>query len=323
MNKKKIVVVTFTFITILLLLCCCISVVFGESLSQSLDTSMEEKILKDGDPKQSVAVIRVEGIISSQGQTDFLGNETPDMASTTIRKIEKAKSDPDIKAVLLEVDSPGGEAYASKLIYNKLLELKEADKKLVVLMKSTAASGGYLISAPADHIVASSMTTTGSIGVIVTGTDFKGLYQKLGITEFHVVNSQGDLKLLEGLENKESESYKVLQSILDDVYDDFVSIVAQGRGLTVEKTQTLADGRIYSGKQAKELGLVDSIGELEAAEDAIEETASLDKPNYILYEDKPDSFSLYSLSLKRLVFPELATLEEKQPGLSVQYLMKI
>ncbi len=284
---------------------------------------MDEKVLKDGSPDQGVAVIRIEGIISSQGQTDFLGNETPDMASTTIRKIEKAKNDPDIKAVLLEVNSPGGEAYASKLIYNKLLELKEADKKLVVLMKSTAASGGYLISAPADHIVASSMTTTGSIGVIVTGIDFKGLYQKLGITEFHVVNSQGDLKLLEGLDNKESESYKVLQSILDDVYDDFVSIVADGRGKTVEETEKLADGRIYSGKQAKELDLVDSIGELEAAEEAIEQTASLDEPTYVLYEDKTDSFSLYSLSLKRLVFPELATLEEKQPGLSVQYLMKI
>lgn len=284
---------------------------------------MDEKVLKDGSPDQGVAVIRIEGIISSQGQTDFLGNETPDMTSTTIRKIEKAKNDPNIKAVLLEVDSPGGEAYASKLIYNKLLDLKEADKKLVVLMKSTAASGGYLISAPADHIVASSMTTTGSLGVIVTGTDFEGLYQKLGITEFHVVNSQGNLKLLEGLDNKESESYKVLQSILDDVYDDFVSIVAQGRGLTVEETKKIADGRIYSGKQAKDLGLVDSIGELDAAEDAIKATASLDEPNYVLYEDKTDSFSLYSLSLKRLIFPELATLEEKQPGLSIQYLMKI
>lgn len=313
----------FFFITILLLLCCCISMVFGESLSNSLDTSMEEKVLKKGDPEQGVAIIRVDGVISSQGQSDFFGNETPDMASTIIRKIEKAKKDPDIKAVLLEVDSPGGEAYASKLIYNKLLELKEADKKLVVLMKSTAASGGYLISAPADHIVASSMTTTGSLGVIVTGTDFEGLYQKLGITEFHVVNSQGNLKLLEGLDNKESESYKVLQSILDDVYDDFVSIVAQGRGLTVEETKKIADGRIYSGKQAKDLGLVDSIGELDAAEDAIKATASLDEPNYVLYEDKTDSFSLYSLSLKRLIFPELATLEEKQPGLSIQYLMKI
>lgn len=313
----------FFFITILLLLCCCISMVFGESLSNSLDTSMEEKVLKKGDPEQGVAIIRVDGVISSQGQSDFFGNETPDMASTIIRKIEKAKKDPDIKAVLLEVDSPGGEAYASKLIYNKLLELKEADKKLVVLMKSTAASGGYLISAPADHIVASSMTTTGSLGVIVTGTDFEGLYQKLGITEFHVVNSQGNLKLLEGLDNKESESYKVLRSILDDVYDDFVSIVAQGRGLTVEETKKIADGRIYSGKQAKDLGLVDSIGELDAAEDAIKATASLDEPNYVLYEDKTDSFSLYSLSLKRLIFPELATLEEKQPGLSIQYLMKI
>ena len=323
MNKKKILVLIFSFITLLLLLCCCITLFFGESLSKNLDTSMDEKVLKDGSPDQGVAVIRIEGIISSQGQTDFLGNETPDMTSTTIRKIEKAKNDPNIKAVLLEVDSPGGEAYASKLIYNKLLELKEADKKLVVLMKSTAASGGYLISAPADHIVASSMTTTGSLGVIVTGTDFEGLYQKLGITEFHVVNSQGNLKLLEGLDNKESESYKVLQSILDDVYDDFVSIVAQGRGLTVEETKKIADGRIYSGKQAKDLGLVDSIGELDAAEDAIKATASLDEPNYVLYEDKTDSFSLYSLSLKRLIFPELATLEEKQPGLSIQYLMKI
>lgn len=323
MNKKKAIFIILLSLSLLLLVCCCLAAMFGEKFATELDSTIQEKTLKLGDTDQTVAVIRIGGVISSQGQVDFLGKETPDMASTTIKKITKATRDPKVKAVLLEVDSPGGEAYASKLIYNQLVDLKENDKKLIVLMKGTAASGGYLISAPADHIVASAMTTTGSIGVIVSGTDFEGLYEKLGIKEFHVVNSAGDLKMLDGMSEKDSEAYKVLQSILDDVYEEFLGIVSEGRGMTAEEVRAVADGRIYSGKQAKEIGLVDSLGESEEAEEVVEREASLDNPNYVLYDDTSDNFSLYSLSLKKLIFPELAAIEEKRQGISIQYLMKI
>lgn len=281
------------------------------------------QVVRSGDETQTVAVIEIDGIISSQKQIDLWGNETPDMASEIINKINQAQNDESVKAILLKVNTPGGEAYASKLIHNKLVEFKETGKPLVVLMQDTAASGGYMVSAPADEIVASEITTTGSIGVIVTGTDFDELYKKLGIQEFTIINSEGDMKVLENLNDKESESYKILQGILDDVYNDFVEMVANGRGMTKAEVIEIADGRIYSGKQAKDLGLVDQLGEEKEAFESVANLANLDNPNFVRYENDDNPFSLYSLSLKKILFPELSAVESKKPGLSVQYLMKI
>ena len=281
------------------------------------------QVVRSGDETQTVAVIEIDGIISSQKQIDLWGNETPDMASEIINKINQAQNDESVKAILLKVNTPGGEAYASKLIHNKLVEFKETGKPLVVLMQDTAASGGYMVSAPADEIVASEITTTGSIGVIVTGTDFDELYKKLGIQEFNIINSEGDMKVLENLNDKESESYKILQGILDDVYNDFVDMVANGRGMTKAEVIEVADGRIYSGKQAKDLGLVDQLGEEKEAFKSVASLADLDNPNFVRYENDDNPFSLYSLSLKKILFPELSAVESKKPGLSVQYLMKI
>jgi protease-4 len=296
---------------------------FTLSSVPAYQNNYSSQVLQSGDETQTVAVIEIDGIISSQKQIDLWGNETPDMASEIINKIDQAQNDESVKAILLKVNTPGGEAYASKLIHNKLVEFKETGKPLVVLMQDTAASGGYMVSAPADEIVASEITTTGSIGVIVTGTDFDELYKKLGIQEFNIINSEGDMKVLENLNDKESESYKILQGILDDVYNDFVDMVANGRGMTKAEVIEVADGRIYSGKQAKDLGLVDQLGEEKEAFKSVASLADLDNPNFVRYENDDNPFSLYSLSLKKILFPELSAVESKKPGLSVQYLMKI
>lgn len=296
---------------------------FAMTSVPAYENDYSAKVVKKGDEMQNIAIIEINGIISSQKEVDLWGNETPDMASTIINKIDQARDDDAVKAILLKVNTPGGEAYASKLIHNKLIEFKESGKPLVALMQDTAASGGYMVSAPADEIVASEITTTGSIGVIVTGTDFKELYKKIGIQEYTIINSEGEMKVLDNLEDKDSESYKILQGILDDVYNDFVDMVAKGRGMTRDEVIKVADGRIYSGKQAKELGLVDELGEEKEAFDIVANLADLEDPNFISYEDNGNPFSLYSMSIKKILFPELSAVESKKPGLSVQYLMKI
>lgn len=322
MKSNKLVLFLIIFSFLALLVCCCIFM-FTLSSVPTLENNYSSEVITKGDETQTIAVIEVNGIISSQKQVDLWGNETIDMATEIINKIDQAQNDDTVKALLLKVNSPGGEAYASKLIHNKLVEFKETEKPLVALMQDTAASGGYMVSVPADEIVASEITTTGSIGVIVTGTDFEELYKKLGIQEYTIQNSEGDMKVLEDLNDKDSESYKILQSILDDVYDDFVQMVANGRNMSKDEVIEIADGRIYSGKQAKELDLVDELGEEKEAINLVARLANLENPNIIKYESNDSPFSLYSMSIKKILFPELSAIESKKPGLSVQYLMKI
>lgn len=292
-------------------------------MPETFDNGFSTNVVQPGDSTQTVVMIPVDGVITSQRQTDIWGSESLSMTEEIIQKIDTAQHDDKVKAVILQVNSPGGEAFASKSIYNKLKDFKSSGKTLVVQMQDAAASGGYYISVPADEIVASTITTTGSIGVIVSGVDFEGLYEKLGIKEFTIVNSEGNLKVLEGLDDETSESHQILQSILDDVYDDFVTAVAEGRTMSKTQVTELADGRIYSGKQAHELGLVDTLGELETAKQATENRAGLSNPQYVTYQTNTSPFSFYSLSLKKVLFPELAAAETKKPGISVQYLMKI
>lgn len=322
MSNRTLKVLLSCFIIFLLIACCCLFFAGLTSLPATMDKDLTKNVVQLGDETQTVAIIEVNGIITNQSITDIWGEESPSMAEEILQKITAAENDDDVKAILLQVNSPGGEALASKIIHNRLNDFKSSGKTLVVQMQDVAASGGYLISVAADEIVASNITTTGSIGVMVTGTDFTGLYEKLGIKEYTVVNSEGDLKILQGIDDENSESHKILQSILDDVYDDFVDVVASGRNMSKSEVTRYADGRIYSGKQAKEIGLVDTLGEFETAKQSVSTLAGLDNPRYITYSTPENPFSLYSLSLKKILFPELAVSETKKPGITVEYLMR-
>lgn len=325
MTKSLLKILVVFIVLVILLVCCCTFFLFIASTLPQGDygKDISTTVVENGDITETVAIIPVEGVITNQQQIDIWGEKTPSMAENIVSKIDMAQNDSNVKAVVLQVNSPGGEVFATKLIYNKLKEFKSTGKTLVVQMKDMAASGGYYVSVPADKIIASNITTTGSIGVIVSGVDYEGLYEKLGITEYNVVNSQGNLKVLENLKDKNSESYKVLQSILDDVYDDFVNNVAEGRHMSKYQVTTLADGRIYSGKQAQENGLIDILGEFDTVKQTTEDLANLTNPHYVTYKVRTSPFSLYGLSLKKILFPELSTLETKTPGITLQYLLKI
>ena len=235
-------------------------------------------------PGPKVAIIKAEGLmLTGDSFVDpFMGTQV--MGADTIAGIIKAvKDDDSIKAVVLRIDSGGGLVVAADTIWRELVQLKEV-KPFVVSMGDVAASGGYYIAAPADTIVAEPGTITGSIGVVGGKYSFKGLYEKLGIHKEILKRGQhadfytdyGDYPLAEKA---------IVQKQIQEIYDDFIEKVALGRtGLTVEDVDRLGQGRIWSGRQAKENGLVDELGGLSLAIAIAREHAGLGKKSIGIVE---------------------------------------
>ena len=197
-----------------------------------------------------VAIIEIYGTIGS--------------SNDVIRQLKKYSKDSSIPAIVLDIDSPGGAVVPSQEIYEEVLKAKKAGKKVVASMRSLGASGGYYIACSADTIVANPGTLTGSIGVIFEFPMVQELFKKIGV-KFEVVK-RGELKEVgTSFRPMTQEERDLLQSVIDDTYNQFVDAVKEGRGLEREKILELADGRVYTGRQAKELGLVDELGDIEDA----------------------------------------------------------
>lgn len=227
-----------------------------------------------------IAVVPLGGNIADDSTTPLLtmGGITP---KTVRGYLDQARNDPSVRAVVLRINSPGGSAAASQEIAMMVRSFKEdTGKPVVVSMGDTAASGGYYISVYADHIVANPSTATGSIGVISQFIYIDGLLEKLGL-EMEVVKS-GEYKDL-GLEPLSEEERQVMQEILDNMYQQFIAAVAEGRGLSISEVEAMATGQIYTGEQALELGLVDELGGLDEAVAAAAELAELSEWNIVEY----------------------------------------
>jgi protease-4 len=197
-----------------------------------------------------VALVEVEGLIAN--------------AEPTVLELAQHAEDPAIRAIVVRVQSPGGVVGPTQEIHDAIRRAREKGKPVVASLGSVAASGGYYLAAAADHIVANPGTLTGSIGVIIQLADVESLLKKMGV-RYEVVKA-GRYKDVGSLARPMSdEERRVLQSLVDDMYDQFVSAVAEGRGLARAAVRELADGRVYSGRRAKELRLVDSLGGLEEA----------------------------------------------------------
>jgi protease-4 len=213
---------------------------------------------------EKVAVIRVQGVISAGGMGLFGGSSGS--SERLVPLIRRVGRDKRIKALVLRVDSPGGSAAASQEIFDELMKVRRQGKPIVASMGDVAASGGYYVACAADHIVANGSTLTGSIGVIYSHTELSELFKKIGWRQ-EVIKS-GTLKDL-GSPSRPltDEERKVLKGVIDDIYDQFVTAVSEGRKgkLTKEQIRRLADGRVYTGRQALKLKLVDELGNYRAA----------------------------------------------------------
>jgi protease-4 len=227
-----------------------------------------------------VAVVRVEGVVMD--------------ARWVLEALQRQGKDPRVRAMVIRVDTPGGAVAPTQEIFRSLRSLGQR-KKVVASLGSMATSGGYYVACAAEKIVANPGTITGSIGVVVHMANLEGLLEKLGV-QGQVIKS-GEHKDMGSMFRPLSDIEKgLLQTVVDDVHDQFVRDVAQCRRLEVEKVRTMADGRIFSGRQAQGLGLVDELGGLQ---EAIQVAASLagitGEP--IVVEEPKERFSLWNLIL--------------------------
>ena len=225
--------------------------------------------------RQKIGVVEVKGMITD--------------ASDTIRQLTKYRKDRSIKGVVLRIDSPGGAVAPSQEIYAEVLRFKQSKKKIFASMGSVAASGGYYIASAADQIIANPGTLTGSIGVIMTFANVEQLMSKVGLRP-ETIKSGKFKDTGSPTRPMLPEERKLLQSVIDDVYGQFADAVAEGRKMDVEKVKALADGRIYTGKQAFDLKLVDSLGGLEDTIRLLAEAVDIKGEPKIIQEKPAFSF---------------------------------
>jgi protease-4 len=239
---------------------------------------LEEVIVEDNDAANKIAVVDIDGIITSR-VIDGGGYNLVDIVKAQLKRSEE---DDKVKAIILKVDSPGGEVLASDEIYRLLADFqKDAKKPIVASMGNLAASGGYYVSSPCQWIVANELTITGSIGVIMHGLNYRGLMDKVGLTP--QVYKSGKFKDMMSGERKPEEippeEREMMQHLIDETYARFKQVVQDGRSIAQQKNKSgadkgrplaqdwanYADGRVLSGKEAYDLGFVDQLGNFQDA----------------------------------------------------------
>ena len=221
-----------------------------------------------------VGVIHIGGTIASGSDASSLFSVMSG-SETIMEQLRAAGDKPDLKAVVLRLDTPGGSAAASQEIALEVDRLRKKDIVVVASMGDIAASGGYWIACHCDKIVANPGTITGSIGVIMETQNLQGLYEKLGVDP--MVFKSGPYKDM-GSSSRvitEQEQY-IFQGMVDDIYEQFVSTVAEGRGLEIDQVRKLADGRVFTGNQAVQNGLVDKLGNYYDAIDLAAELSGIE-----------------------------------------------
>jgi protease-4 len=259
----------------------CVSI---DLLSGGASAPLEESVVR-GTRGPKILLVDIDGVIGGlPDRSSFFGGQELSMIARVREVLDRARVDPDVKALLLRIDSPGGTVTASEQVYTEILRFKkERGVPVVAQLLGTAASGGYYIAMAADEVQAHPTTVTGSIGVIFSSVNVAGLMDKLGIEDQTV---KGGIYKDTGspLRRLTQEERSQLQSIVDDLHDRFREVVAKGRpNLTEDDVAGLANGRIYSAPQALENGLVDRLGTLEDAAKLLESRIGAGESRVVAY----------------------------------------
>lgn len=246
---------------------------------RSIFDQYQTETIQGTNDKQKVMVVSVDGVIGDGTAYDGIMSD-----------LQSVRDDETIKAVILEVNSPGGAVYNAEQIHNMIGKIKdERNIPVYTVMETLAASGGYYVSAPTDKIYASNETLTGSIGVIMSSYSLQGLFEKYGIKEQNITTGAMKDAGSPGKDMTEDQK-KYFQNLADSAYGRFVKVVADGRGMKEEDVRKLADGRVYDGSQAAKNGLVDEIGDMEKAINDITKEAKLSDPKVIKRTNYLNSF---------------------------------
>jgi protease-4 len=254
----------------------------------------QETVLKDNGARSKIAVLDIDGIISG----GYLAAGDLSLVELIAGQLEWAKDDSEVRAVILRIDSPGGEVLASDEIARAIREFQEdSGKPVIASMGGLAASGGYYVAAPCRWIVANELTITGSIGVIMHGYNYRGLLDKVGVRP--EVFKSGRFKDMMRGDKAESEitpeETEMLQNLINETYKRFKQVVADGRRASAEANHgqghalaadwaDYADGRVLSGRQAADLGFVDELGNFKQAVERAKQLAGVSEANLIQYQ---------------------------------------
>ncbi|MDF2607209.1 MAG: signal peptide peptidase SppA, type [Bacillales bacterium] len=279
-----------------------------EEANSLLDSSLfadmdgfEEVIVEDGNQEDKIAIFELNGVIQDVEDTGTMFSDVGYNHKVFLNMLDYAKNDATVKGIILKVNSPGGGVYESAQIHKKLLEIKnEAKIPVYVSMGSMAASGGYYISAPADKIFASPETITGSLGVIMQSLNVTGLAKKYGVT-YDTIKSGQYKDIMNPVREMTKEERDILQSMVQNSYNNFVDVIAEGRGLDKNEVRKIADGRIYDGIQAEKIKLVDKLGYEEDAIKDMRKKYKLSDAQVIKYET-PFNFSSFFQTKIRSMF---------------------
>jgi len=293
-------------------------IAYQDQILSDLEDKSEHEItltdyMKVKNPKTSVsdnkiAIIYATGEINTgKGSYNTIGSET------TIEAIREASEDENVKAIVLRVNSPGGSALASEIIWREI-NLAKQKKKVVVSMGDYAASGGYYIACNADKIFANNSTLTGSIGVFGIVPNTKNfLNEKLGVY-IETVKTHKHSDIANGYRKLSDDELNVIQNSVEDIYETFITHVSEGRGIPVRKVDEIGQGRVWSGADALSIGLIDEIGGLEDAIASAADLSSLEDYRIITLPKKTDMFEEFieSFSAKQnIVLPYFLGISEK------------
>jgi protease-4 len=250
-----------------------------------------------------VALIRIEGVIVDSKET--------------VGELKRFGDSPSVKAIVLRIDSPGGGVVPSQEIYEAVRRLRtKTNKAVVASMGTVAASGGYYIAVASDRIMANPGTLTGSIGVIMETANLEGLLKKIGV-EGVVIKSGRFKDVGSPLRKMTDEERTVLQTVMDDVHQQFIEAVSEGRSLDLADVHTFADGRVFTGRQARDMKLVDELGDLDDAIQLAADMAGIEGEPQVVEPRK--RFSIRELIETKLsgALPQF----DWHPGVSLKYLM--
>jgi len=246
-------------------------------------TSTQQTTLRTGKATEKIAVIPLKGMIDANASTQFA------------RFIEQAENDKNVKAVVIEIDTPGGTVTASDEIYNRMKAFKAKKAvPIVVSMASLATSGGYYAACGADHVVAQPTTFTGNIGVLMPRYNFSKLMEKYGVEETTIVSTGATFKNAGSSFRPESAEEKAyMQALADSAFTQFKKVVSQGRSSKLKgNIEDIANGKVYTANDALGLGLIDQIGYLDDAQTVAQTSAGLTSPTIVRYHEPPSLLDL-------------------------------
>ncbi|WP_449354157.1 signal peptide peptidase SppA [Virgibacillus natechei] len=254
-----------------------------EEMFDFQDNKSQQRVIEGGAGNNQIAVLNLDGVIQDSGESSVLDSGGYNHKQF-LELLDEAGQDSTVNGIVLRVNTPGGGVVESAEIHDKVVEIQEEyEKPVYISMGNTAASGGYYVAAPADKIVAHEATLTGSIGVIMESFNFAEFADEHGI-DFNTIKSGEYKDIMSASREMTDDERDILQTMIDDMYGDFVDVIVDGRDMPEDEVRNLSDGRVYTGSQARDNGLVDELGSMDDTIAMMKEDYDLGDARVIEYQ---------------------------------------